>query len=373
MKLKPITFATASLFVAAFIAFAAAPTFAQEGEVQVVDEVIAQVNDDVITLSILKRESKERIDTLKQNGMPEDQAVAEVTKHQPELIATLINEQLLLQRGKELDLAKDVEDEVNRRMFEVAKEQGIQTIEKLDEALRQNGQDPTVIRQTLRTEIMKQMVIQQEVDRKLFFAFTMDDLKKYFEAHREKFRRAESVKISEIFLNTAGKNEADVKARAMELVAQLRAGADFKTVAAANSEREQNGRRTAPEDKGEVGTFEVPALREDVANAIKNVKVGGLSEPLLASDGYHIFRVDERSAASSEIAFNESRVREAMTIEQSPKERDKYLQNLRNEGYVKVAENYRAAVEPLLKLTTPTAAKTTESQKNKKDEKNKKP
>jgi len=372
VNFKLSSVAVGSLLLLTILAVTPSRAVAQEGELQVVDEVIAQVNDDVITLSMLKRESKERIDTLKQNGMPEEKAVAEVTKRQAELIATLINEQLLLQRGKELDLAKDVEDEVNRRMFEVAKEQGIQTIEKLDEALRLNGQDPTVIRQTLRTEIMKQMVIQQEVDRKIFFRLTMDELKKYFDAHRDKFRKPESVKISEIFLNITGKNEADVKARALELAAQLRAGADFKAVASANSEREQNGVRTAPQDKGEVGTFEMPSLREDVAAAIKNVKVGGVSDPLSAPDGYHIFRVDERSAASDVITFNENRVREAMTIEQSPKERETYLQNLRNEGYVKVAESYRAAVEPLLKLSTPTAAKTAESQKNKKD-KSKKP
>ena len=41
-------------------------TFAQEGELQVVDEVIAQINDDVITLSMLKRETKERMEALKQ-------------------------------------------------------------------------------------------------------------------------------------------------------------------------------------------------------------------------------------------------------------------------------------------------------------------
>ena len=368
MNLKVTSLAIASLLLLAVLAL---PVFAQEGELQVVDEVIAQVNDDVITLSMLKRESKERIDTLKQNGMSEQQAIEEVNKRQAELIATLINEQLLLQKGKELDLAREVEDEVNRRMFDVAKEQGIQTIEKLDEALRQNGQDPTVIRQTMRTEIMKQMVIQQEVDRKIYLGFTTDELKKYFDAHKDSFRKPESVKISDIFLSTTGKNEADVKARALELVGQLRAGADFKAVAAANSEREQNGVRTAPQDKGEVGTFEVPALREDVAAAIKNVKVGAVSEPMLAPDGYHIFRVDERSPASDVITFNENKVREAMTIERSPKERDAYLQRLRNEGYVKVAESYRAAVEPLLKLSTPIAAKSNE--KNKKDEKNKKP
>ena len=53
---------------------------AQEGEMQVVDEVIAQVNDDIITLSMLKREMKERIEALKQNGMTEQQANDEVTK-----------------------------------------------------------------------------------------------------------------------------------------------------------------------------------------------------------------------------------------------------------------------------------------------------
>jgi peptidyl-prolyl cis-trans isomerase SurA len=354
-----------SVFAVTIVVLTPGKASAQEGELQVVDEVVAQVNDDVITLSMLKREAKERIETLKQNGMSEKKATEEVKKRQAELIATLINTQLLLQKGKELDLARDVEDEVNRRMFEVAKEQGIQTIEKLDEALRLNGQDPALIRQTMRTEIMKQMVIQQEVDRKIFFTLSMDELKKYFEAHKDKFLKPESVTISEIFLGIAGKNEADVKARAQELVTQLRAGADFATVAAANSEREVNGRRTAPDDKGKVGSFDVPSLREDVATVIKNVKVGGISDPLLAPDGFHIFRVDERTPASAVATFNENRVREVMTIERSPKEREAYLRTLGNEGYVKISENYREAVEPLLKLTRPTSAQKEKEEKKK--------
>src|SRR4029453_16157887 len=101
------------------------------------------------------------IETLKASGMSEQQAKDEVNKRQAELIGTLIKKKLLIQRGKELDLAKDVEDEVNRRMFEVAKEQGITSIEKLDEAMRQQQMDPAAIRQTLRTEIITQMVTQQ--------------------------------------------------------------------------------------------------------------------------------------------------------------------------------------------------------------------
>jgi peptidyl-prolyl cis-trans isomerase SurA len=350
VKSKFISLIVASVFVFAILALVPASTFAQESELQVVDEVIAQVNDDVITLSMLKRESKERIDALKQSGMSEQEAIAEVSKHQPELIATLVNEALLLQKGKELDLSSDVEAEVNRRMLEVAKEQGIPTIEKLEAAMRESGVDPVTTRQTLRVEIMKQSVIQAEVDRKVFFSLTTDELKKYFQEHQDKFRKPESVTISEIFLSSAGKNEAEVKARALELVKQLRAGADFAKLAAANSERESNGVRTGPTNGGKVGAFEMPNLREDIANSVKPVAVGGVSEPLRTNDGYQIFRVDERTPASTSAAFNENQVREAVTIERGAKSREDYLQTLRNEAYIKLSENYFAAVAPLLKL-----------------------
>src|SRR5689334_6348275 len=122
---------------------------------QVVDEVIAQVNDDVITLSMLKKETKERIDALKQSGMTEQQATEEVSKRQAELIATLINEKLLLQKGKELDLASDIEAEVNRRMLQIANEQGITSIEKLYEAMRQSGLNPAAVRRTRRPEMRR--------------------------------------------------------------------------------------------------------------------------------------------------------------------------------------------------------------------------
>ena len=117
--------------LAAVVVFAfSGSAFAQEGEMQVIDEVIAQVNDDVITLSMLKRETKERIEALKQGGMSEQQATEQVAKRQGELIATLINEKLLLQKGKELDLANEIEAEANRRMLQIAQEQGIHSIEK---------------------------------------------------------------------------------------------------------------------------------------------------------------------------------------------------------------------------------------------------
>ena len=360
MRSKSII-ASIALMAACFMAPSLAR--AQEGEPVVVDEVIAQVDDGIVTLSQLKREMKERAETLKQNGMTQQQADAEVEKHRPELIATLINEQLLLQKGKELDLTQRVEDEVNKRMLAVAKENGITSIEKLDQAMREAGLDPVGTRQTMRVEIMKQAVMEGEVDSKLFYGFNSDELHKYFDAHKDKFLRPESVELSEIFLGLAGKQEADVKARATELVTQLRGSADFCTLAAAYSERPaNNGQKPC-----KVGLFRVPDLRPDIAGAVKNVKAGGISDPLKTDEGYQILRVDVRNAGTNTPTFNENDVRGAMTEERSQKAREDYLQNLRNEAYVKIADNYKAAVEPLLKIVPPAAAVKKAPKKDKKD------
>ncbi|MDX6613988.1 MAG: peptidyl-prolyl cis-trans isomerase SurA [Blastocatellia bacterium] len=354
-------------------AFVIAPTIisAQEGEPIVVDEVIAQVNDGVITLSMLKREMRERIEELKQNGMTEQQAADNVAKNQAGIIVTLINGQILLQKGKELDLADEVEAAVNRRMLEIARTQNITSMEKLEEAMKQSGIDPATIKQTMRTEMMKQAVIEREVDAKIYYGPTSDDLHKYFDAHKDQFRKPESVKLSEIFLGLAGKPEADVKARAVQIVTQARGGADFGTLAATYSERESGGVRVAVQNKGDVGLFEVPALRPDIAAAIKNLKAGGISDPLRSDEGFQIIRVDVRNPGSDVPTFNEARVREAITAERTPKEREVYLQNLRNDAYIKLADSYQDSVVPLLKVTPPKTVRAADEKKNK--DKNGKP
>lgn len=365
MKLKSSGHASWALllaFVLSAFMLISSSVMAQESEPQVIDQVVAQVNNDVITLSRVRRELKEAIKARVQQGVSEQQATEDVMRRQPELIASLINEQLLLQKGKELDMAQDVEAEVNRRILEEGQRQGIKTLAELEAAMREAHLDINEIRSTLRTEIMKSLVIQREVDYKLFYGFSQDELKKYYEAHRDKFRKPETVTISEIFLSLAGKPEAEVRARAAQLVAQARGGADFGALAAANSEREDNGVRIATQTKGKVGTFEVPSLRDDIAAAIKNTKAGGVSEPLRTDEGYQILRVDERVPGSDSV-YNENRVREAMTMERSEKERKEYMQKLRDEAYIKISEEYRASVEPLLNLKSSASAAATPGNK----------
>ena len=113
----------------------------------------------------------------------------------------------------------------------------------------------------------------------------------------------------------------------------------------------------------------MPNLREDLLASLKDVKSGGVTEPIRVTDGYQILRVDERIPPGATPVFNDNRVREAMLVERQPKERESYLQNLRNEAFIKVTESYRAGVDPLLKIAAPVAAKGKEKNDDKKSKK----
>ena len=91
------------LAAAALVLLAVAPARAQEEAAPtVLDEPVVQVNNDVIMLSLLKRENDEFRDVLtKQRGMTAEQADAEIAKKQAEIIFNLINEALLVQKGKD--------------------------------------------------------------------------------------------------------------------------------------------------------------------------------------------------------------------------------------------------------------------------------
>lgn len=348
-RLSILTFAALCLFVAS-------PARAQEeGAPKVVDEVIAQVNNEVITLSMLRQEMKDAANALaEQRKLPPAEAQAEIAKRQPEIIATLINEQLLIQKGKELGYADNVEKEVNDRMIAVMKQEGFKTLEALYEAMRQSGVDPVAVRQQLRTEIMKQAVLQQEVSYKLYWGLTPTELKAYYDAHKDKFRKPETVTLSEIYLSTVGKDEAEVRARAAQIVAQLRGGADFVATAKVQSEREnEKHERTAPTTGGKLGELAVSDIDSaDVSAAIKTLQAGGVTDPIkLSADnptpGFIILRVDARTPAGDPV-YDESRVRSAIANERLDREQKDYLNKLRTDAYVEVASTYRDQVMPLL-------------------------
>ena len=329
-----------------FALLIAAPfAFAQDAEPVVVDEVIAQVNDGVITLSRVRREMKTAVQSLvqQQQKTPED-AQRELEAKRPELIASLINEELILQQGKEFNLESDVEAEVNQRFDEIRKEQKFKTFDELYKTMREQGLDPDEIKAGMRKEFVKSYVFRYGVDGKIYNSLTEKELRDYFQKNPQKFKKAESITLSEVFLNFAGRNEADVRKQAAEVVAKARQPkTDFTTLVAQYSEHD-----ASKANKGKVGTFEVEGLTDLINKAVKGLKTNGVTEPIRTDEGLMILHVDERTADAATPVYDENKVRTAITFERSPEARKKYLATLRAEAYIKIAPTYKTAVSQIL-------------------------
>ena len=326
-----------------FTLLTASFSFPQESEPTVIDEVVAQVNDGVITLSRIKRETKDAIAGLVQQGKTEAAAKADIESKQGELIAALINEELIMQKGKELGMDEDVEASINKRFLEILKEQGVKTLDELYRRMRESGMNPDDIRSVWRKQSMRESVMNREVDAKIYHGLSGKEVQEYFDKNKQKFIKPESLSISELFLSLAGRDEKAVRAKAADLVKQLRAGADFEKLVMENSERQD-----AKTTKGKVGTFSLTELKDTVSIPLKGLKTGQVTDPIEVDEGLMILHLDERIGASTEAKFNEDEVRRALTFERAPGEYKKYMMELRKDAYIKLSENYRAMVSPIL-------------------------
>ena len=324
-------------------AFATA-AFAQETQTRVVDEVVAQVNDSVITLSRVKREMKDIVDADVQKGKSREEAQKYVNERQGELIANLINEELIVQKAKDIGLEKDIDIAVNERVIEMMKQNNLKTVEALYAEMQRGGVNPEEFKSSLRNQLTRERVLQQDLQAKVYWGFSSKELKDYYDKHRDKFTKPEMVSVSELYLGFAGRDENAVKEKAKQLYDQLKAGADFDKLA-----KENGDPGIVTQGAGKAEQLHVAELSPVLGKPLAGVKVGGYTEPFQAEQlGMIILRVDKREAASNESVFEENAVRMALLNERFADEQKKYFAKLRSDAYIKLGEAYRPLVSPIL-------------------------
>jgi len=330
---------------------AASGVIAQETQTRVVDEVIAVVNNDVITLSSVKREIKSAVDSFVAQGKTREEAQRMVDEKQGELIANMINEELVLQKAKDLGIEKDVDEKVNQRMLDLMKQYNLKTVDELYALMEKSGADPKEVKENWRREETRDQIFQREIQSKVYWEPTGKDLKEYYEKHREKFTKPETVSFSELFLGFAGRSEAAVRDKSVELYRVLKAGANFDQVVKDNGDR---GVVTQGAGKAE------HVLVKDLGAKLlplRDLKVGDYTSPFeLEQMGIVILRLDARDHASDESQFNENAVRMAILTERLPEAQKKYFAELRDDSYIKVSDVYRPLVMPVLNAEAPTPA-----------------
>lgn len=329
-----------SFLTLGFLLALSATSRAQEPEL--INEIVARVNNDIITradyLNAL-RDFKEELGRQMQ-GKSEAEITAAYERLRPTVLDYLIDDILLEQKAKELNI--DVEAEVNQQMAEIAKENGAPNVLAFENELKKQGIDPESARASLRKRLQQQYVIQKEVLSPIFQRLSDKERREFYEKHKDMFTTPGEVALSEIFLPLEGHTAAEVEQRAKRLVAEIRAGKSFTDAVKENSP----ATRASRAQNGKIGSFKQGELKEDIAAAISTLKPGDVTEPIRLQDGFQIIHVDERKESTVrkfEEADVQNMIGRAATMERAEEARKKYLKKLRDEAFIQITKGYVTA------------------------------
>lgn len=317
----------------------------------VVEDVIARVNDQIISRSDYERAEQELEERARQQNMTPQQVEAE----RKDLLRDLIDQQLLLSKGKELDITG--ESELIRELNDIRKQNHLDTMEDLQKAAESQGVNYEDFKANIRNRIITQQVIRDEVGRHL--NITQADVQRYYQQHKDEFSKPESVHLDEIMVPVADPAAAAAAlAKADGYEARLKAGGDFDSLV-----KESTAGSATPMG-GDLGSFtrgKLPKVLEDQTFALKT---GQFTEPIRTRQGYIILKVLEHNAGGPQPFKDvQPQVEDALAQERVQPAVRAYLAQARMEAYVVYKPGYvdtAAVVNPnsiLYSAYTPPPAK----------------
>jgi peptidyl-prolyl cis-trans isomerase SurA len=318
----------------------------------IVDEIIARVNDQIITHSDMEKAKTTNLEELKQR-FPSDWET-KWTKAQADILRDLIDQQLLLERGKDLGITG--ETEVVKRLNTLRQQMNLASIDDLEKEAQKQGVSYEDFKEQIRVSTVTQQVIGQEVGGKLHIS--NDDIQDWYNKHQKELEGTEEVGLSEIMVATqppkqnvenkdkqgAGQDKLlpedqakvdEAQAKAKQLLEQLRKGAKFDDLAKKNSDGP-----TAAQG-GALGNFKRGELAKDLEEKTFSLKPGESTDVIRTRQGFIILLVtDHRQAGIPPLKDISERIREAIYSERLEPAARAYLTKLREQAYIDIKSGF---------------------------------
>ena len=312
------------------------PTSSAQSKPTVVEEIVARVNNQIITMSDYQKAGAGLQQEVQQDcqNCTQQQIAAEVADRRKNLLRDMIDQQLLIERGKDMDI--NVDTELVKRLDEVRKQNNLATMEDLEKAVEGQGLIWEDYKNQLRNSISTQEVIRREVGGHLDIG--SDEVKKYYEAHKQEYNRSEQVALGEIFLSTEGKSPeeiAAVRTRADDLHNRLVKGEDFTALA----KRYSQG--STAEEGGYLGEYERGQLAKQLEVAVFGLEKGQFTDVIQTKTGFEILKVqDHFQAGLQPLDKVEGEITNILYRQKMEPALRIYLAQLREESYVQVKPGY---------------------------------
>jgi peptidyl-prolyl cis-trans isomerase SurA len=337
-----------------------APAAAQpSSSSQVVEEIIARVNNQVITRSEFLRSKDQLRDEVRQQDP--GNADKSYTDREKDVLRDLIDQQLLLQKGKDLDITG--ETELIKRLDQMRKDMKLESMEDLEKAAQAQGISYEDFKQNMKNQIITQKVIGEEVGAHLGIP-TKEDEQQFYDAHKDELQQAEEVTLSEILIapkvpkptpaasgtpnadgSTPAPNPPDAEAqsaalaaaeaKAKDLLDQIRKGASFEDIA-----KKYSDGPTAAEGGG-LGVFKRGVLAKELEDRTFAMKAGEVTDVIRTKQGFVILKVDEhQDAGIPPLKAIEPKIQDAIYYQKMQPALRAYLTKLREEAYIDIKPGY---------------------------------
>lgn len=342
-----------SLFV---VAFTCMPLLATG---QVVEEIIARVNNQIVTRSELTRSKDQLKDEVKQQDANNaDKLYADREK---DVLRDLIDQQLLLEKGKDLGITGDTD--LIKQLDQMRKEMKLDSMEALEKEAEKQGVSWEDFKQTQRNQIITRKVIGEEVGGHL--SITKEEEQKFYDEHKNEMEQPEYIRLSEILVapktteaakpaadpgnsnptnqpaDEAAKEAADAAAlsaaetKANDLLKQIRDGGSFEDIAKKSSD----GPSAA--DGGALGMFKRGQLAKELEDKTFAMKAGDISDVVRTKQGYVILKVvDHQQAGIPPMKDMLPKIEDALYYQKLQPSLRAYLTKLREEAYIDIKPGY---------------------------------
>jgi peptidyl-prolyl cis-trans isomerase SurA len=278
--------------------FAAGPPALGAERIQLLDRIVAVVNEEVITQDELDR----RLELVKKQLARQGTALPDSEALRRQILERLIIDRIQLQYARQTGLRID-DFQLDRAIAAIA-EQNRMTVAQFREVLARDGVDYADFREEIRKEMILARLREREIDSRI--AVSEGEIDNFLATQATQITGGEYA-VSHILVRvpeqaTSGEIQAR-RARAEAALAELKTGKPFAQVAAVYSD--------APDalQGGYLGWRPLSRLPELFAEAVVKLNPGEVSDILRSPNGFHILRLEDRRGPGAPAQVTQTRVR----------------------------------------------------------------
>ncbi|MDD8021336.1 MAG: peptidyl-prolyl cis-trans isomerase [Acidobacteriota bacterium] len=292
---------------------------------EVVEEIVAIVNGDVITLSDYKEQFDSMVQILRQQ-LSGETYFREYERLKTSLLDMMIVDLLLLQKAKEQGL--NVKEQVKATIAQVKTQNNFESDVDLIRAMNSQGLDYDKWVKQLEENMLRQAVIYTEIDRTI--ALDDAEIVKYYKEHQSELVIPPEFRIKAIYLSITSLTASALEAKRTEISDKLKSGQSFEDLVQEYSE--------GPKDNGgDLGFFKKGELDKVIEQGVEKLKPGEISGWIEAKNGWYLIKMEEKKESHQQ-TFEEARqdIENKLYNDIRQKKIDEYIKKLREESFIKI-------------------------------------